>query len=47
MLWSVCFKGELDFLNCDYICICIMNKQFELLKLVFDSVYVDNNKENK
>ena len=36
---SVCFRGELDFLNCDNICICVVNKQFELLE--FDSVYVD------
>ena len=36
-----CFRGELGFLNCDNICICIVNKQFELLKFVFDSVYVD------
>ena len=36
-----CFRGELGFLNCDDICICVVNKQFELLKIVFDSVYVD------
>ena len=35
------FRGELGFLNCDYICMCIVNKQFELLEFVFDSVYVD------
>ena len=29
------------FLNCDDICMCVMNKQFELLEFVFDSVYVD------
>ena len=28
------------FLNC-YICMCVLNKQFELLEFVFDSVYVD------
>ena len=38
---SVYFRGELDFLNCDDICMCVMNKQFELLEFVFDSVYVD------
>ena len=27
--------------NCDYICMCVVNKQFELLEFVFDSVYVD------
>ena len=34
------FRGELGFLNCDYICMCVVNKQFELFELVFDSVYV-------
>ena len=37
----VCFQGELGFLNCDDICMCVVNKQFELLEFVFDSVYVD------
>ena len=37
----VCFRGEFVFLNCDDICICVVNKQFELLELVFDSIYVD------
>ena len=37
----VCFRGELGFLNCDDICMCVVNKQFEHLKFVFDSVYVD------
>ena len=36
----VCFRGELGFLNCDDICICVVNKQFELLEFVFDSVYI-------
>ena len=35
----VCFSGELGFLNCDDICMCVVNKQFELLEL--DFVYVD------
>ena len=35
------FRSELDFLNCDDICVCVVNKQFELLEFVFDSVYVD------
>ena len=26
---------------CDDICMCVVNKQFELLEFVFDSVYVD------
>ena len=37
----VCFRGELGFLNCDAICMCVVNKQSELLEFVFDSVYVD------
>ena len=28
-------------MNCDVICMCVVNKQFELLEFVFDSVYVD------
>ena len=39
--WCVYFRGELGFLNCDDICMCVVNEQFELLKFVFDSVYVD------
>ena len=35
------FMGEFGFLNCDDVCMCVVNKQFELLKFVFDSVYVD------
>ena len=37
----VCFRGEFGFQNCDAICMCVVNKQFELLEFVFDSVYVD------
>ena len=37
----VYFMGELVFLNCDDICMCVVNNQFELLVFVFDSVYVD------
>ena len=33
--------GELGFLNCDDICMCVVNKQVGLLEFVFDSVYVD------
>ena len=36
-----CFRSEIGFLNCDDICMCVVNKQFELLEFVFDSVYVD------
>ena len=32
---SCCFRGELGFLNCDDICICVVNKS------CLDSVYVD------
>ena len=35
------FRGELGFLNCDDICICVVNKQFELHEFFFYSVYVD------
>ena len=37
----VCVRGELGFLNCDDVCMCVVNKQFELLEFVLDSVYVD------
>ena len=30
-LGSVFFRGELGFLNCDGICMCVVNKQLELL----------------
>ena len=39
--WRFCFRNELCFLNCDYICMYVVNKQFELLEFVFNSVYVD------
>ena len=29
----VCFRGKLGFLNCDDVCMCVVNKQFELLEL--------------
>ena len=35
------FKGELGFLNCDDVCMSVVNKQFELIEFVFESVYVD------
>ena len=37
----VWFRNELGFLNSDDICMCVVNKQFEFLEFVFDSVYVD------
>ena len=36
-----CFRGELDFLDCDDICMCVVNKHFGLLEFVFNSLYVD------
>ena len=39
--WYFGFRGELGFLNCDDVCMCVMNKQFELLEFVSESVYVD------
>ena len=39
--WCFGFRGELGFLNCDDVCMCVVNKQFELLEFVFESVYVD------
>ena len=35
------FRSELDFLNCNDICMCVVNNQFEFLMFVFESVYVD------
>ena len=37
----VSFRCEPGFLNCDDICMCVVNKQFELVVFVFDSVYGD------
>ena len=39
--WCFGFRGELAFLNCDDVRMCVMNKQFELLEFVSESVYVD------
>ena len=38
-----CFdlRGELGFLNWDDVCMCVVNKKFELLEFVSESVYVD------
>ena len=38
---KLCPLDVLGFLNCDDIRRCVVNKQFELLEFVFDSVYVD------
>ena len=32
-------RGELAFLNCDDICMCVVNNQFELLEFIFVSGY--------
>ena len=34
---GVCFRDEPGFLNCDDICMCVVNKQFEILEFVFNS----------
>ena len=34
------FRGELGFLNCDDVCMSVVNKQFEHLEFVSESVYV-------
>ena len=39
--WCFGFRGELGFLNCDDVFMCVVNKQFELLEFVSESVYVD------
>ena len=39
--WCFGFRGELGSLNCHDVCICVVNKQFELLEFVSESVYVD------
>ena len=43
VMYFGCFdiRGELDFLNCDHVCICVVNTKFELLEFVSESVYVD------
>ena len=35
---SFCLGGELGFLNCNDVCMCVVNKQFELIEFVFNSV---------
>ena len=34
------FRGELGFLNCDDVCMCVMNTQFEFLEFVSESLCV-------
>ena len=35
------FRGQFGFLNCDDVCMCVVNKQFELLEFVSEFIYVD------
>ena len=39
--WWFSFRGELRFLNCDDVSMCVVNKQFEILEFVSESVCVD------
>ena len=39
--WCFDFRGELGFLNCDDVSMCVVNKQFELFEFVLESVYDD------
>ena len=43
VMYFGCFdvRGEFCFLNCNDVCMCVVNKQFELLEFVSESVYVD------
>ena len=43
VMYFGCFgiRGELAFLNCDDVRMCVVNKRFELIEFVFYSVYVD------
>ena len=38
---NFCFSGELVFLNCDDICMCVVNKQFALLEFVYVDLQYD------
>ena len=37
--WCFGFRSELGFLNCDDVCMCVVNKQFELLEFVSELQY--------
>ena len=41
VMYSGCFdfRGELGFLNYDDVYMCVVNKKFELIEFVFESVY--------
>ena len=40
VMYSECFclRGDLGFLDCDAICMCVVNSHFELLEFVFISI---------
>ena len=38
-LGCFCFRGELGVLNCDDICMCVVNKQFELLEFLIPCMF--------
>ena len=38
---GVLFRGEIIFMNCDDICMCVVNRKFEPLEFVFNSVYFE------
>ena len=38
ILGELGFRGELGYMNCDEVCMCVVNKQFELLEFVSESV---------
>ena len=40
-LGSFCFRSDLAFMNCDDICMCVVNKQIDLLEFVFPLQYND------
>ena len=40
-VWCFDFWGKLGFLICDDVCMCVVNKQFDLPEFVFESVYVE------
>ena len=40
--WCFGFRGEIGFLNCDDVCMCVVNKQFEsvYVDLQYDEIYL-------
>ena len=41
--WCFGFRDELGFLNCDDVCMCVVNKQFELLEFLILKMTIDLN----